>query len=142
MNKLLGITIVLSDTVLYALLGPLLKKANLTFQPFTVMAFSMFSLFIFSLLMSITFEHSLSINFQKERNTILLLLIVGLINGMAFWLGIKGYKYMSLSNQSLFALLSPIFVALFAYMILGEKLNPKIFISLIFMAIGLIYSFS
>lgn len=140
MNKLIGVTIVLTDTVLYALLGPLLKKANMNFQPFTVMAFSMFSLFIFSFIMSIAFEHSLSINFQKQRNTILLLLIVGLINGVAFWLGIKGYKYMSLSQQSLFALLAPIFVAIFAYLILGEKLEPKIFISLIFMAIGLIYS--
>lgn len=140
MNKLIGVTIVLTDTVLYALLGPLLKKANMDFQPFTVMAFSMFSLFIFSLIMSLTFEHSFSINFQKEKNTILLLFIVGLINGVAFWLGIKGYKYMSLSQQSLFALLAPIFVAIFAYLILGEKLNPKIFISLIFMAIGLIYS--
>lgn len=140
MNKIIGITIVLTDIMLYALLSPLLKKANLSLQPFTIMAFSMFSLFIFSLIMSISFEQSLLINFQKEKNTILLLFLVGLINGVAFWLGIKGYKYMSLSQQSLFALLSPIFVAIFAYLILGEKLNPKIFISLIFMAIGLIYS--
>lgn len=140
MNKLIGVTIVLTDTVLYALLSPLLKKANLSFQPFTVMAFSMFSLFIFSLIMSVAFEHSFSINFQKEKNTIILLLIVGLINGVAFWLGIKGYKYMSLSQQSLFTLLTPILVAIFAYLILGEKINPKIFISLAIMTIGLIYA--
>ena len=141
MNKLTGAIIVLTDTILYALLGPLLKKANMSFQPFTVMAFSMFSLFLFSFIMSIVFEHSLSINLQKEKNTIYLLLIVGLINGVAFWFGIKGYKYMSLSQQSLFALLSPIFVAIFAYLILGEKIDPKIFISLLIMAIGIVVSF-
>jgi len=142
MIKLTGIIIVLTDTVLYALLGPLLKKANMNFQPFTVMTISMFSLFIFSLVMSLMFEHARFINFQKDKNTILLLFLIGLINGVAFWLGIKGYKYMSLSQQSLFALMSPIFVAIFAFLILGEKLNPKIFISLIFMAIGLIFSLS
>lgn len=141
MNKLIGISIVLTDTVLYALLGPLLKKANLNLQPFTVMTFSMFSLFIFSLIMSISFERSLSVNFSKEKNTILLLFLIGLINGVAFWLGIKGYKYMSLSQQSIFALLSPIFVAIFAFLILGEKLEPKIFISLFIMSVGLIFSF-
>lgn len=141
MNKLLGVTIVFTDTTLYALLGPLLKKANLSLQPFTIMAFSMFSLFIFSLFMSIVFEHSLSVNFSKERNTIYLLFIVGVINGIAFWLGIKGYKYMSLSEQSLFALLSPILVGIFAYLILGEKINPKILVSLVIMGVGLIFSF-
>ena len=54
-----------------------------------------------------------------SKNTILLLFLVGLINGVAFWLGIKGYKYMSLSQQSLFALLSPIFVAIFAFLLFG-----------------------
>ncbi len=141
MNKILGIGIVSLSTILYALLSPLLKKANVSIPPFTVMTISMLSLFLLSLFMSIFFEHSLSLNLQNGKNLIILLLIVGLINGVAFWLGIKGYKYMPLDQQSLFALLSPMLISVFAYFILGEKLNPKIFISLAIMGIGLIFSF-
>lgn len=140
MNKLFGITIILTETFLYALLSPLLKKANLNFQPFTVMTFSMLSLFIFSLIMSICFENLLALNMQKDSKTILFLFIIGLINGVAFWLGIKAYKFMPLSQLSLFGLLSPIFITILAYFILGEKITYKIFISLGIMAIGLIYS--
>jgi drug/metabolite transporter (DMT)-like permease len=140
MNKILGIGIISSSTILYALLSPLLKKANVSLPPFTIMAISMFSLFIFSLLMSVFFEHSFSLNLQGGKNVIILLLIVGLINGVGFWLGIQGYKYMPLGKQSLFALFSPALVAIFAYFILGEKLDPKIFISLIIMGIGLCIS--
>lgn len=140
MNKILGIEIILLSTTLYALISPLLKKANITIQPFTVMAISMFSLFTFSLFMSIVFEHSMSLNIQKEKNAIVLLLLIGVINGVGFWLGIKAYKYMPLSQQSLFALLSPLLIGIFAYFILGEKFNPKILISLIVMGIGLIFS--
>ncbi len=140
MNKLFGLTIILTETFLYALLSPLLKKANLNFQPFTVMTFSMLSLFIFSLIMSVCFENLLSINLQKDSRTILFLFVIGLINGVAFWLGIKTYKILPLSQLSLFALLSPIFITILAYFILGEKFSYKIFISLAIMGIGLIYS--
>jgi len=140
MNKLFGLTIILTETFLYALLSPLLKKANLNFQPFTVMTFSMLSLFIFSLIMSICFENLLNINLQKDSRTILFLFIIGLINGVAFWLGIKTYKILPLSQLSLFGLLSPIFITILAYFILGEKFTYKIFISLAIMGIGLIYS--
>lgn len=140
MNKTLGIGIILLSTTLYALIIPLLKKANLTLPPFTVMTISMLALFLFSLFTSIAFEHSLNLNLQKEKNTILLLLLIGVINGIAFWLGIKAYKYMPLNQQALFALLSPVLIGIFAYFILGEKINPKIFISLIIMGFGLIFS--
>ena len=141
MNKVLGIGIISSSTILYALLSPLLKKANVSLPPFTMMAVSMFSLFLFSLFMSIIFEHSLSISIQGNKNIIILLLIVGFINGVAFWLGIRGYKYMPLGQQSLFALLSPALVGIFAYFILGEKIDIKILISLVIMGIGLCISF-
>ena len=141
MNKTLGIGILSLSTILYALLSPLLKKANLSLAPFTIMTVSMLSLFLFSLFMSIAFEHSLSLNFQREKNTIALLLLVGIINGVGFWLGIKAYKYMPLGQQSLFALLSPLLIGVFAYFILGEKINPKIIASLIIMGIGLCFSF-
>jgi len=140
MNKLFGLTIILTETFLYALLSPLLKKANLNFLPFAVMTFSMLALFIFSLIMSICFENLLSISIQKDSRTILFLFIIGLINGVAFWLGIKTYKILPLSQLSLFGLLSPIFITILAYFILGEKINYKIFISLGIMALGLVYS--
>jgi drug/metabolite transporter (DMT)-like permease len=139
MNRILGIGIISLSIFSYSLLSPLLKKANLSLPPFTVMAISMLSLFVFSLFMSIAFEHSFKL--QIGKSSIFLLLLVGIINALGFWLGILGYKYMPLGKQSLFGLLSPIFVSIFAYFILGEKLDPKILVSLLIMGFGLFISF-
>jgi drug/metabolite transporter (DMT)-like permease len=141
MNNFLGITIVLTETMLYALMGPILKKANLTLPPFTLMTITTFMLSILSIIMSLAFEHPLGISIPNQKSVLFYLLIYSLINLPAFWLLIQGYKYMSLSQQSLFALLSPIFVAIFAFIILGEKFDPKILISLLIMSIGLVFSF-
>jgi len=71
------------------------------------------------------------------RGSVLILMLVGAINFGAFWLGILSFKYMPLWQQSLFGLLSPILIGVFAFFILGEQLSSKLFLSLAIMGVGL-----
>lgn len=93
----MGAIIVTISTALYALIGPLLKKANTdSVPPFTVMAISMFVLFLCSFLASIFFENSFHLKASVLKGNINYLVIAGIINFVGFWLAILGYKYMSL----------------------------------------------
>ncbi|HVF69401.1 MAG TPA: DMT family transporter [Xanthomonadales bacterium] len=137
MNQLTGIIIVTISTACYALLYPLLKKANQQIPPFTVMSISMFVLFALSFLASIIFEGGFNLRDQDLKESILLLILVGAINCVGFWLGIQGYKYFPLWQQTMFTLLTPVLAGIFAYFILGEKLTVNLFIGLAVMSIGL-----
>lgn len=140
MNKSFGILIMLLSTVCFAILPPLLKNVNKKIQPFTLMAISMFFLFTFSLILSLVFEKSYKIKFSENINHIFMLAVVGAINTLAFWLAIETYKYMSIWQQSLFSLLTPVISGIFAYFILGEALSVSIIFSLILMGAGLAIS--
>ncbi len=133
----IGQGIVLLSTLGYAVLPVLLKRANSKIPPFTIIAISMFVLFSLSLILSIVQEKSLSIKFEVIKENLGVLVLVGVINTIAFWLGIVGYKYMPLWQQSLYGLLSPVFIAVFAFLILGESISPKFFLSLLLMRAGL-----
>ncbi len=125
------------STIGYALLPPILKKASVKIPPFTVIAISMFVLFMLSLFMSIFYEKSFQIKLAVIKTSLFPLILVGVLNTVAFWLGILGYKYMPLWQQTLFGLLAPICTAVFAYFLLGEPLSSKLFISLLLMGSGL-----
>lgn len=137
MEKFFGLLLVLSSTILYASLTPLLKKANQTLPPFTVMTISMFVLLLCSLIFSIAFENFTHLKFLSYKNIIKILFLVGILNTLGFWLAIKAFKYLPIWQQTMFAVLTPIFSATFAYFILGELFSYKLFLGLIIMAIGL-----
>lgn len=135
---MLGLLIVISQTILYALMLPLFKKANQSVSPFTVMTISMFSLFLASLFMSLFFENTINLKYLNiHKNTVLLLLGIGLINALGFWLAIQVFKYMPIWQQSMFNLLVPVLGGIFAYFILGEALSLKLFAGLGIMTLGL-----
>jgi len=137
MNLLTGIFIVSAETILYALLQPLFKKAGQQIPPFTVMAISMFVLFTLSLLASIFVEGSFSLKIESIRASIPILITIGLINFVSFWLLLLGYKYFPVWQVTMFGLLTPVIAGIFAYFILGEKITVNLFIGLIVMGIGL-----
>lgn len=137
MNKLNGVIIVLLSTLCYASLTPLLKKTGDKLGPFTMMFVSMFVLFSLSFILSIFFENSLSLKYGNIRNQLLILVLVGLINTIGFWLLITGFKYMPVWQQSLFNLLIPPIAGVIAYFILGEQMSLKLFLGLSVMGIGL-----
>lgn len=130
----------LLSTLCYAILPPLLKSVNKKIQPFTLMAIAMFFLFTFSFILSLIFEKSYKIKLSDNLNHIFLLALIGAINTFGFWLSIETYKYMSIWQQSLFGLLTPVISGVFAYFILGETLNISIIFSLILMGLGLAIS--
>lgn len=134
----LGILIVTISTAFYGLINPLLKKANNdSIPPFTVMAISMFVLFLCSFFASIFFENGLHIKGDILKSNSGYLILAGVINFIAFWFAILGFKYMPLWQQTLFSLMMPVFTAIFAYFLLGEKLSLNFFLGLLIMGIGL-----
>ncbi|HCC84439.1 MAG TPA: hypothetical protein DEP87_02050 [Candidatus Pacebacteria bacterium] len=137
MNQTIGVSMVVASTILYAILPPLLKKTGSQLSPFTVMAISMGSLFFLSLLGSLIVDKAQTLRWSDLRGSVLILMLVGAINFGAFWLGILSFKYMPLWQQSLFGLLSPILIGVFAFFILGEQLSSKLFLSLAIMGVGL-----
>jgi len=137
MNKFTGVGVLLISTLIYALLTPLLKKANLKIPPFTVMAISMFFLFISSLILSLIFEKGLNFKLASYKNEVMLLILVGLLNTLGFWLAILAFKYMPVWQQTMFTLLVPPLAAIFAFFLLREAVNPKLLAGLIIMSIGL-----
>lgn len=132
-----GIVIVIASTAFYALLHPLLKKAGQQVPPFTVMAISMFVLFILSLLASVFVEGSLSLKGGAAKINLPILIIIGIVNFLAFWLLLLSYKYFPVWQINMFALLTPIIAGVLSYFILGEKLTVNLFIGLLFMGVGL-----
>jgi drug/metabolite transporter (DMT)-like permease len=121
----------------YALIPTLLKKANQQIKPFTVMAISMAVLFTISLLMSLFVEKSYQIKFSECKQSIGILILIGVINACAFWLMIKAFPYMPIWQQTLFNLLGVVIASVFAVFILGEAFNPKLFLALLIMSVGL-----
>ena len=137
MNKFYGSLLILISTTGYALLYALEKKVSSKLPPFTLMAISMFVLFLISLVAAVFFENGLHFRWEEHRSQIGILILVGVINFIAFWLLIEGYKYMPIWQQSMFTLLTPVLAGIFAYFILGEKMSPMLFIGLAIMGIGL-----
>lgn len=134
----MGYVIVLISTLIYAFMVPLFKKGSQLTQPFTVMAISMFALFSSALMLSLIYEKgSILKTLEGNRSVFLLLIAVGLINTLGFWFAIQGYKYMPLWQQSMFGLFIPVLTGIFAYFILGETINMKLFLGLIIMGVGL-----
>ena len=137
MEKITGIAIVFTSTVLYSSLYPLLKKANQQLPPFTTMALAMLSLFILATLASIFLENGLHTKMSLIKSNFSLIIIIGIVNFIAFWLAILGFKYMSIWQQNMFYVIDPVAAAIFAYFILGEKITINLFLGLFIMAIGL-----
>lgn len=137
MEGVIGYIIVLSSTIIYALLPTLLKKSSQSLPLLIIMTISMFSLFLTSFILSLIFEKGSIMKVSTHTSTFALLFTVGMLNALGFYLAIQGYKYMPLWQQSMFAVLIPVLSGMFSYFILGEAINPKLFIGLFIMSIGL-----
>lgn len=137
MKNLYGYAIALLSTSAYAILYPMFKKGSEKIPPFTSMAISMFFLFVASLLLSIIFEHGLQFKFLSSKTGVQFLVLAGLINVIAFWLELVGFKYLAVWQLTLFTLLTPIIAGITAYFLLGEHVHPELFIGLAVMGIGM-----
>jgi len=137
MEKLTGLLIILSSTTLYAFLYPLIKKANQQLPPFTVMAISMFFLFALSVFASYFLEGIFRMKAEVLKANLPILVTIGVVNFIAFWLLIVSYKYFPVWQATMFTLLTPILAGIFAYFLLGEKFSINLFFGLLVMGIGL-----
>lgn len=127
---------ILVSVIFYSSLVPLLKKASQKLPAFTVMTVSMFALFISSLLLAFLFEKGIHLK-PETKNSIFILILVGILNAVGFWLAIQAYKYLPVWQQTMFSLLTPVLAGIFAYFILGESLSPRIILGLAIIGAGL-----
>lgn len=135
--NLIGYIVSVLSTIFYSLTYPLQKKVSNDIPTFMVMTIIMFTASFITFFLSIIFEKGLSFNFVQNRNGILILVLVGIINIFAFWCLLIGYKYLPLWQEIMITMISPIFTAIFSYYILGESLSYKMFIGLFIMCFGL-----
>jgi drug/metabolite transporter (DMT)-like permease len=137
MDRSVGLFLVLSSTIIYASLTPLLKKANQVLPPFAVMAISMAVLFLLSLIFSLFFENFAQLKLSQYKGVVKILILVGILNTIAFYLAVKAFKYLPIWQQQMFTVLTPVLSGIFAYFILGEAFSSKLFLGLAIMTIGL-----
>lgn len=132
-----GVIVMLLSTIGYSLIYPLLKKGGEKISTFSLLAISTGIVCIMSVAMSLLTEKNALIRSFSEKNYIWFVVIAGIINFFAFWLGVVAFKYMSVWQQQLFGLLLPVVGAVAAYFLLKEAISPKLFIGLIIMSFGL-----
>ncbi len=138
MEKLIGVSLVILSIFFYAPITPLVKKISQSFPPFTIMTISMLVLFLCSLVLSIAFENFLNLKFLSDKNAMKNLILIGIINTVAFYLAVKSLKYLPVWQQTMFSVLTPVLASIFAYFILAEKISLKMFLGLAVMAFGLL----
>ncbi len=125
---------------LYGLNGVLLKRGSMTIPPFAAISISMTVLLFLSVICSLTFEKGFSLNIQEHRGSLVALLFVGFVNTAAFWCLLRAYSYVPVWQYQMFALTTPVFSAIFAYLIIGEALSWRLLVGLVFIGIGLVFA--
>ncbi len=124
--------------VLYGLNGVLLKRASVSVPPFAAMAVSMAVLFLLSASCSLILERDFQWSLRTNSAGFAALLLVGIVNTAAFWCLLNAYKYVAVWQYQMFALLTPVFSAFFAYFILAELFSWRLFVGLAFIGAGLL----
>lgn len=122
--------------ILYGILPVLAKKSGLQVPPFTFMAIAMATLTIVSITAALLFERDFLTN-RHQLNTILIPLLFGLINFVAFTCMLFALKHIPVAYYQLLMILSPLVAAGTAYLLLGETITvwfaaalPVIFVGL------------
>ena len=133
----IGVIVMLLSTIGYSLIYPLLKKGGERISTFSLLAISTGIVCLLSVAMSLLTEKNALIRSFSEKNYIWFVVIAGVINFFAFWLGVVAFKYMSVWQQQLFGLLLPVVGAVAAYFLLKEAISPRLFFGLLIMSLGL-----
>ena len=120
----------------YSLLTPLSKKFQVDVPPFAFVAISSLFLGTVSLLCSVTLEREFSwkaMTGSSWKN----MAIFSMINFIGYIAYLKAVKGIPAANYQLLYILSPVFVAVFAYFLLHEKIELRQIIGFVLMGGGL-----
>jgi drug/metabolite transporter (DMT)-like permease len=108
-------------------------KIGLQFMDVYTFALLRFSLVSIIMLVWLIFTRNFNFNFKNKR----LIILLSLINGLAYLLQFVGMTNTSASRASLLVNLSVIWVTLFSAVLLREKLNRRKVIAIIFSFFGI-----
>lgn len=121
----------------YGLNGALLKRASASIPPFAAMTISMAILFLLSCVCTLSLEKNYTWDVRQHPGSFIAIILVGFVNTAAFFCLLSAYKYVTVWQYQMFALLTPIFSAIFSYWIIGEPITWKLFVGLSFVGVGL-----
>lgn len=121
----------------YGLNGALLKRAGKDIPPFAAMSISMAILLALSCICTVVFEKQFAWDLRAIPGSVAAIVLVGVVNTIAFWCLLSALTYVSVWQYQMFALLTPIFSALFSFWIVGEPITGKLFVGLGFVGVGL-----
>lgn len=94
-------------------------------------------LFVLSCICTYVLEKNYSWDLRQNAGSFTAILLVGVVNTVAFWCLLNAYSYVSVWQYQMFALLTPVFSAIFAFWIIGEPISYKLFLGLGFIGAGL-----
>lgn len=120
----------------YAVLTPLAKKIQLDYPPFAFVAMAMSLLAVAAGLFSIFFEKDFSFLSVKGSSWVGIFGF-SLINLIGFVLYLLAIKKMPAAEYQMIYILSPIVVAFFAFLLLGEPFKMRYLAGLAVMGLGL-----
>jgi len=108
-------------------------KIGLQFMDAYTFALLRFSLVSIIMLVWLTITKKLNFNFKKKR----LVILLGLINGLAYLFQFLGMMNTSASKASLLVNLSAVWVTLFSFILLREKINRRKVVAIILSVFGI-----
>jgi drug/metabolite transporter (DMT)-like permease len=126
---------VILSGILAGLIGPIIKLMPADIPPLTINFFRLFISFIF-LAIFLPFIDKNTFKFKKEE--VKSYLLIGFLIAITFSLYVVALSFAPVSNVVLISSFGVIFVAIFAYIILKEKLKANQKIAMIIALIGLI----
>ncbi len=130
-----GIVFMTMSTFLYAIFNPLLKKAGL--NPYA----TLFVQLGFSWLFGLPFLFATGSYRGMTWASILMLAFAALLGTFAYLLTVKSFSLLPMWQITMFNVTTPVLVAFVSYFLLGESLSSKMFVSVLFMGIGLFIAF-
>lgn len=126
----------------YALLSPLSRKLALDgFPPFSFIAISTFLVFLFSFSAALLFEHNFSFS-SLSRTTWGVLTGFACVNFIAFFLFVKTVAGVPAVHYQILGMLTPVFGGIFAWFLLKEAIDWRMFLGFLIMCIGLFVALS
>lgn len=108
-------------------------KIGLQFMDAYTFALLRFSLVSIIMLVWLTITKKINFNFKKKR----LIILLGLINGLAYLLQFLGMTNTSASKASLLVNLSAVWVTLFSAILLREKINRRKVVAVVLSVFGI-----
>lgn len=128
--------------IFYSFLAPISRKFALGgFPPFAFMATSMFFLCLYASIATFVFEQNFSLS-SVSRSAWLQLAVFAFLNFIGFFLYVKAIAGIPAVHYQILGMLTPVFGGAFAWFLLKESVDWRMFAGFLIMCLGLFVALS